>query len=114
MRRLFLLFALAPLAAAAQPAGWEPLPARFESTGGGGWMIEGYEPVLVGDRCVTDFTAVSPAGERFRNAAAFVAVPQEGGVICREGRFAAKDGSGSGTTPLVLFIRADGQRFRAP
>lgn len=114
---LTLACALAAGPALAQPADlgtWPPLLPRFESTGGGGWMIEGYDPVQRGATCTTDFAAVSPDGQRFENAAEFDAVPVEGGVLCENGRWRAKDGSGQGTTPLRVFIRADGARFRSP
>jgi hypothetical protein len=112
---LILLAALAATPVAAQDfSAWPPLATRFESTGGGGWMIDGYDPVLAGGRCTTDFAAVSPEGQVFRNEAVFDAVPVPGGVLCRDGRWRAKDGSGQGTTPLQVFIRADGARFRSP
>jgi hypothetical protein len=119
MRRTLALavLLLALPAAAQQPpehADWPPLTSRFESTGGGGWMIDGYDPVLAGGRCVTDFAAVSPEGQVFRNEVEFDAVPVPGGVICGNGRWRAKDGSGSGTTALRVFIREDGRRFRSP
>jgi hypothetical protein len=114
---LVLLAALAAAPAGAQPAdlaSWPPLLTRFESTGGGGWTIDGYDPVIRGGLCVTDFAAISPDGQVFRNEAEFDAVPVTGGTLCRNGRWRAKDGSGQGTTPLQVFIRADGQRFRSP
>jgi hypothetical protein len=114
---LALLLALGTCPAVGGPAdlgAWPPLVPRFESTGGGGWMIEGYAPVLDGSLCRTDFTAVSPEGQRFANEVAFDAVPVAGGVLCENGRWRAKDGSGEGTTPLRVFIRADGAPFRSP
>lgn len=114
---LALLAALMTAPAAAQSpdvAAWAPLTPRFESTGGGGWMIDGYDPVIVGGRCITDFAAISPEGQVFRNEVAFDAVPVAGGTLCDNGRWRAKDGSGEGTTPLRVFIRADGARFRSP
>lgn len=109
-----LLVFLPCVAAAQDMAGWPPLERRFESTGGGGWIIDGYDPVLHGGVCATDFSVTSPQGATFHNAAEFDAVPVAGGVLCRNGRWRAKDGSGSGTTPLEVFIRADGARFRSP
>ncbi|MBU8538177.1 hypothetical protein [Falsiroseomonas tokyonensis] len=122
MRRAFTLVAallggslLAPGPLQAEdPASWPPLLPRFESTGGGGWMIDGYDPVVVGPVCRTDFAAISPEGQVFRNEVEFDAVPAPGGLMCENGRWRAKDGSGSGTTPLRVFIRADGARFRSP
>ncbi len=117
MRRIALLLAALAVPAAAGPPGfadWPPLATRFESTGGGGWIIDGYDPVRRGALCTTDFAAISPDGQRFENAAEFDAVPVAGGVLCENGRWRAKDGSGQGTTPLRVFIRADGARFRSP
>ena len=116
MRAWMMLALLAlPLPAMAQDvAGWAPLERRFESTGGGGWIIDLYDPVLRGGLCTTDFSVTSPQGETFFNLAEFDAVPVAGGVLCRNGRWRARDGSGSGTTPLEVFIRADGARFRSP
>lgn len=108
------LWGLSPAAAQASPESWELLPDRFESTGGGGWMIEGYRPVVSGAACVTDFAAVSPDGkERFQNRVVFEARPTAGGVMCTKGRWRAKDGSAEGTTPLEVFIK-DGVVRRAP
>ena len=39
---------------------WAPLVNPFESTGGGGIMIAEYRPVIIGNRCVTNFTATEP------------------------------------------------------
>ncbi len=103
------------LAQGGNPATWQPLQRRFESTGGGGWMIDRYHPVVIGDRCVTPFSAISPTGQEFRNIAVFDAVPVAGGTLCVNGRFRAEDGSGDeGTTPLRVFIRDDGTRYRSP
>jgi hypothetical protein len=99
----------------AQPAGWVPLPTRFESTSGGGWIIDHDQPVLLGDGCVIAFSVISPQGQTFRNIAAFEATPVAGGVLCAQGRWRAEDGSGeAGTTPLEIYISANGRRFRAP
>ncbi|NGM19275.1 hypothetical protein G3576_04560 [Roseomonas stagni] len=115
-----MVLALAPAGAAlaqtpADFAGWPVLERRFESTGGGGWIIDDYDPVRIGAECRTDFTAVSPTGERILNTVVFDAVPvRGGGVLCTNGRWRGRDGSGAGTTPLRVFIRADGARFRSP
>jgi hypothetical protein len=115
MHAVLALLACLATPALAQPAGWVPLPTRVDSTGGGGWIIDQYRPVLLGDRCVTAFSVTSPQGETFRNIAAFEATPAEGGVLCRNGRWRAEHGAGeAGTTPLEIFLRADGARFRAP
>jgi hypothetical protein len=111
---LAALFAAPAVAQTQDFATWTPLTPRFESTGGGGWMIDGYDPVIAGARCTTDFAAISPEGQVFRNEAEFDAVTVPGGTLCDNGRWRAQDGSGNGTTPLRVFIRADGARFRSP
>ncbi|MBK1659805.1 hypothetical protein [Paracraurococcus ruber] len=110
-----VLAVLLPAGAPAMPdpAAWPVLPPRFESTGGGGVIIDEYRPVVVGDRCVTRFTATTPAGEVFVNYALFEAVPLAGGVLCRAGRWGAVESSATGTTPLVVWLK-DGVMRRAP
>jgi hypothetical protein len=108
-----LLAAFLALPAAAGPAEWPLLAPRFESTGGGGIIIDEYRPVVIGDRCVTRFTATTPAGEVFTNYAVFEARPLEGGVLCEAGRWGAVDGSATGTTPLVVWLK-DGLMHRRP
>ncbi|MBX9698257.1 MAG: hypothetical protein K2X74_02415 [Acetobacteraceae bacterium] len=110
-----LLLALAPTAALAQPdpTSWPPLGPRFESTGGGGIIIDEYRPVVIGDRCVTRFTATTPQGQVFTNYAVFEATPLAGGTLCSAGRFGAVDGSATGTTPLVVWLK-DGRMHRRP
>src|SRR5688572_14317412 len=61
---------------------WEVLKNPFESTGGGGIMIGGYNPVIVGDKCVTNFTATEPNGTVYYNAVEFDALPAQGGTLC--------------------------------
>jgi len=109
-----VLIALPGWAMAQDFASWAPLQRRFESTGGGGWIIDGYDPVLRAGICATDFSVTSPQGQIFYNEAEFDVLLVDGGVLCRNGRWRAKDGSGSGTTPLEVFIREDGARFRSP
>jgi hypothetical protein len=116
---LLLALAAVPPPAAAQPAAEEDFPAwpllrnPFPSTGGGGVMIDGYDPVLEGRLCRTAFTATLPDGTVYRNRAEFDAVPVQGGILCTSGRWQAADGSASGTTPFRLFLR-DGVVRRAP
>lgn len=107
-RTTMMLAALAlPWAAAAEEdyGAWPVLAERFPSTGGGGVMIEGYRPVVAGDRCVTTFRAVEPDGTLHRNEVMFDAVPAQGGVLCTNGRWRSLDSDAAGTTPLRVFIR---------
>ena len=108
-------FSLAATRACAQEdfSAWAPLQSTFESTGGGGIMIGGYDPVIVGDKCRTDFTATEPSGTVYYNTVEFDAVPAQGGILCTNGRWRARDGSASGTTPLRVFVK-DGVRRRSP
>ena len=86
---------------------WPVLVNPFESTSGGGVMIDGYRPTVEAGRCRTDFTVTipGPGGGRFANEVEFDAVPAQGGVLCTNGRWRAKDGSASGTTPFRVFLR---------
>ena len=92
---------------------WALLQSTFESTGGGGIMIKEYNPVIVGNKCVTNFTATEPSGKIYYNMVEFDAVPAQGGILCTDGKWRAVDGSASGTTPLRVFIK-DGVSRRSP
>jgi hypothetical protein len=92
---------------------WALLKPEFESTGGGGIIIRGYSPVVSGDVCRTDFTASEPGGTVYENEIVFEAFPTQGGILCRNGRWRARDGSSSGTTPFRVFIK-DGAIRRSP
>jgi hypothetical protein len=70
---------------AEDPGSWAPLQNPFPSTGGGGWMIDGYRPVVTGAVCTTDFEAIAPDGTRHRNTVVFDAVPLNGGCCARMG-----------------------------
>jgi hypothetical protein len=94
-------------------ANWPLLVNPFESTGGGGVMIDGYNPVVMGTACTTDFSVRMPDGATFRNEIVFEARPMQGGTLCTAGRWRAKDGSASGTTPFEVFLR-DGVVRRSP
>jgi hypothetical protein len=109
------LSTLAALPAAAQDnyESWEPLKDPFPSTGGGGIMIGGYQPVVVGDKCRTDFTATEPGGKVYYNTVEFDAVPAQGGILCTNGKWRARDGNASGTTPYRVFIK-DGIKRGSP
>jgi hypothetical protein len=109
------LMALTVSGAAAQEnyENWALLQSTFESTGGGGIMIKEYNPVVVGDKCVTNFTATEPSGKIYYNMVEFDAVPMQSGILCTDGKWRAVDGSASGTTPLRVFIK-DGVARRSP
>lgn len=109
------LMALTVTGAAAQEnyESWALLQSTFESTGGGGIMIKEYNPVIVGNKCVTNFTATEPSGKIYYNMVEFDAVPMQGGILCTDGKWRAVDGSASGTTPLRVFIK-DGVSRRSP
>ena len=102
-----------PALAAETYASWAPLGSPFESTGGGGIMIGGYDPVVKGDKCATDFTATEPNGTVYYNSVEFDAVPTDGGILCMNGKWRSRDGSATGTTPFRVFIK-DGVKRAAP
>jgi hypothetical protein len=105
--------ALLPASAQENYGSWAILVNPFESTGGGGIMIGEYNPVVVGDKCRTNFTATEPGGKVYYNMVEFDAVPVQGGILCTNGKWRAADGSASGTTPFRVFIK-DGVRRRSP
>ena len=91
-RRMFLvvmaaLMGLAALGASAQQSydSWPLLRSTFESTGGGGIMIKGYDPVVLGNKCTTTFMAVTPAPDVkvYYNIVEFDAVATQGGTLCQ-------------------------------
>ena len=92
---------------------WAVLKNPFESTGGGGIMIGEYNPVIIGSKCVTNFTATLPDGKVYYNVVEFEIVQVQGGTLCTEGKWRARDGSASGTTPFRVFIK-DGVTRRSP
>ena len=101
-----MLGALAlPAAAQESYESWEPIKNPFPSTGGGGIMIGEYRPVVVGDKCRTDFTATEPGGTVYYNSVEFDALPAQGGILCTNGKWRSRDGSASGTTPYRVFIK---------
>ena len=101
------LSALGVLPATAQETydSWELLKDPFPSTGGGGIMIGGYRPVVMGDKCRTDFTATDSSGTVYHNMVEFDVVPAQGGILCTNGKWRSRDGSASGTTPYRVFIK---------
>ncbi|QCK87335.1 hypothetical protein E8L99_17005 [Phreatobacter aquaticus] len=104
---------LATAASAQSYDSWPVLQNPFPSTGGGGFMIDGYDPVVADGRCRTNFSAIDPNGTVYRNRVVFDAVPTEGGILCTNGRWQALDGSAAGTTPFQVFIK-DGVVRRLP
>lgn len=109
-----ILIGMIAYARAENFAAWPVLVNPFESTGGGGVMIGGYNPVVAGALCRTDFSVTLPdGGGTFQNEAEFDAVPRDGGILCENGRWRAKDGSAQGTTPFRVFIK-DGVVRRPP
>lgn len=96
---------------------WALLENPFESTTGGGVMIDGYEPV-VGEQsgrrvCTTDYSVRVPNRPVLYSEIVFEAKLVQGGVLCTNGKWKAKDGSAAGTTPFEVFIK-DGVRRRSP
>jgi hypothetical protein len=118
MKRLSLVLTVLVISFSAARAdenygAWPILVNPFESTGGGGVMIGGYEPVIVGAKCVTDFTATLPDGAVYHNTIEFETAQVQGGTLCQNGKWRAKDGSASGTTPFRVFLK-DGVVRRSP
>ena len=111
------LMAFASSGASAQERyeNWPLLRSTFESTGGGGIIIKGYDPVIVGDTCVTTFMAVTPGPDvkAYYNVVEFEAVAGQGGILCRNGKWRSMDGNASGTTPFQIFFK-DGVARRSP
>ena len=54
-----------------------------------------------------------PDGKVYYNAVEFEIVQVQGGTLCTEGKWRARDGSASGTTPFRVFIK-DGVTRRSP
>src|SRR3954447_23312421 len=74
---------------------WAVLKNPFESTGGGGVMIGEYNPVIVGSKCITNFTATLPDGKVYHNVVEFETMQVHGGTLCTNGAWRARDGSAS-------------------
>jgi hypothetical protein len=92
---------------------WELLEPTLGSTAGNGAIIRGYEPVVKGKICSTDFSTTERDGRVSYNIAEFDAIEAQGGILCTNGRFRAKDGSNASTTPLRVFIKG-GVARRSP
>jgi hypothetical protein len=102
-----LALAIPGVAAEEKYDSWPLLRSTFPSTGGGGIMIKGYDPVITGGKCVTTFMAVEP-GENpnvYSNVIEFEAVQAQGGTLCQNGRWRAFDGGATGTTPYRVFFK---------
>jgi hypothetical protein len=86
---------------------WPVLKSTFSSTGGGGIVIKGYDPVIVGNKCVTTFMAVEPGDKPnvYPNLIEFEAVAAAGGTLCKNGKWRAFDGGANGTTPFRVFFK---------
>jgi hypothetical protein len=86
---------------------WPLLRSTFPSTGGGGIVIKGYDPVVTGGKCITTFMAVEPGANPkvYPNVIEFEAVPAQGGTLCRDGKWKSFDGSAEGTTPYRVFFK---------
>lgn len=95
----------APARAQENYGSWRLHTETFPSTGGGGVMIGEYRPVVAGGKCTTDFTATLPDGNVYRNSVEFDAVAEQGGILCTNGKWRAKDGSAEGMTPYRVFIK---------
>ena len=106
---LIAIAALAVPATAAEDSfeSWPILRSTFASTGGGGITIKGYDPVIVGDKCVTTFMAVEPGPNPkvYPNFIEFEAVAVQGGTLCHNGKWRAMDGGATGTTPFRIFFK---------
>jgi hypothetical protein len=102
---IFVALAAASALAQENYETWPLFKSEFPSTGGGGIMIKGYDPVVVGDKCKTDFSAVEPNGTTYYNSVEFDAVPTQGGILCTNGKWRSKDGTATGTTSFRVFIK---------
>lgn len=117
MRQLSLLLLACLAALMPQPvlaeedySAWPLLKSTFPSTGGGGYVIKGYDPVIKGGKCVTTFMASLPPNELYFNVVEYDATPAQGGTLCSNGRWRSFDGKDSGTTPFRMFFRDDAFR----
>jgi hypothetical protein len=86
---------------------WPVLRSTFPSTGGGGIMIKGYDPVITGGKCLTTFMAVEPGSDPkvYPNFIEFEATAVQGGTLCHNGKWRAFDGGATGTTPYRVFFK---------
>jgi hypothetical protein len=114
---LLLLAACQSMTTAPDYERWALLENPFESTTGGGVMIDGYDPVVgqLGGRkvCTTDYSVRVPGRPVLYSEIVFEAREVQGGILCTQGKWRAKDNSAAGTTPFEVFIK-DGVRRRSP
>jgi hypothetical protein len=97
----------APIASAQENYERPVLRSTFPSTGGGGIMVKGYDPVITGGKCLTTFTAVESGANPnvYPNFIEFEAVSAQGGTLCQAGKWRAFDGSATGTTSYRVFFK---------
>jgi hypothetical protein len=100
-----LMIGLAGPALAEDYWAWRLHTPTFPSTGGNGVIIGEYNPVIANGKCTTDFTATLADGKVYYNSVEFDAVAEQGGILCTNGRWRARDGSASGTTPYRVFVK---------
>ena len=111
MRILFALIAAAffvsshSASAEEDYASWPLLTPTFPSAGGGGYIIKGYDPVIIGGKCITTFMATLPPNELYLHMAEYDAVPAQGGTLCTNARWRSFDGKDTGTTPFRMFYK---------
>lgn len=86
---------------------WPVLKSTFPSTGGGGIVIKGYDPVITRGKCVTTFMAVESGTDPviYPSLIEFEAISVAGGTLCTNGKWRAFDGGASGTTLYRVFFK---------
>ena len=106
---LIASLALAGVSASAEEnyESWPLLRSTFTSTGGGGIIIKGYDPVITGGKYITTFMGVEPGDNPkvYPNVIEFEAVAVQGGTLCQNGRWKSFDGGAEGTTPYRVFFK---------
>lgn len=105
---LLLMVAFGPASAESDDFDrWPILESTFPSTGGGGIMIKGYDPVITKGKCMTTFMAVESGSDPavYASVIEFEAVPAAGGTLCINGKWRAFEGGASGTTSYRVFFK---------
>ncbi len=102
-----VLLSASPAVAQESFESWPVLKSSFPSTGGGGFVIKGYDPVITGNKCITTFMAVEPGATPnvYANVIEFEAMPAQGGTLCHNGKWRAFEGGATGTTPFRVFLK---------